>query len=354
MQPTGMKELIATAAEGKHLTEAQAEAAMALMMEGEATPAQIAALLTALRVKGETVQEIAGFARAMRARAQTVPHCQPLVADTCGTGGDGSGTFNVSTCAAFVVAAAGVPVAKHGNRAASSLCGSADVLEAIGVEVELPPDAAARCIDEIGIGFIYAPVYHPSMRRVAPVRQEIGMRTVFNLLGPLTNPARPQAQVVGVFSPALVEPMAKVLGQLGVQRALVVHGLDGIDEVSIAGPTLIADCREGRVSTYTICPEDLGLCRAPRECLAGGPPEENARIVESVLKGEHGPRRDMVILNAAAALTAAGRAPTLRDAVPLAAEALDSGAAYEKLQRLRRLSTELAQQVRTAQGGRDA
>jgi anthranilate phosphoribosyltransferase len=345
MDGMGMKQLIALVTEGRDLSRAQAEAAMSFIMDGQATPAQMAAFLVALRMKGETVEEILGFAGAMRDRAAAVSHRRRVVVDTCGTGGDGSGIFNVSTCAAFVVAGAGVAVAKHGNRAASSLCGSADVLEALGVEVALPPEGAARCIDEIGIGFLYAPVYHPCMKNVVPVRKEIGLRTVFNLLGPLTNPAGVQGQVVGVFSPVLTEPLARVLGHLGVRHALVVHGLDGIDEVSLSAPTLISEYLDGYVTTYRVCPEDLGLPRAPRDFLLGGSPEENARILESVLKGEPGPRRDVVVGNAAAALVAAGLARTLRDAVPLATQAIDSGMAYRKLQELRRLSAKLGQAV---------
>lgn len=343
MKQMDMKTLIALVADGKDLTEAEAEAAMSLIMDGQATHAQIAAFLAALRLKGETTEEMVGFASAMRARALAVPHNQPLVVDTCGTGGDGSRTFNVSTCAAFVAAGAGVAVAKHGNRAASSLCGSADVLEALGVHVNLPPEAVARCIDEIGIGFIYAPLYHPSMKNVAAVRREMGLRTVFNLLGPLTNPAAVQAQVVGVFSSTLTEPLARVLGRLGVRHAMVVHGLDGIDEISLSAPTLISEYFEGYVATYRVCPEDFGLPRASNETLAGGTPQDNARILEAVLKGEPGPWRNLVLLNSAAALVVAARARTLREAVSLAAMAIDSGKAYQKLEQLRKLSAQLAE-----------
>lgn len=333
-----MKALLAQVAEGKDLTEAQAETAMSLMMSGEATPAQMAAFLMALRIKGETVAEITGCARIMRARAQPVTHRQPLTVDTCGTGGDGANTFNISTTAAFVVAGAGVPVAKHGNRAASSTSGSADVLEALGVELQLTPEQVGRSIDEVGIGFMFAPALHTSMKHVAPVRREIGMRTIFNLLGPLTNPANAQAQVMGVFHPNLTEPLARVLGNLGCRHALVVHGLDGVDEVSISAPTVVSEMADGYVQTYRITPEDLGIRRAPREYIRGGTPAENAKITEAILGGEAGPRRDVVLLNAAAALLAAERVKSLQEGVLLAAVSIDSGAALRTLRRLREYS----------------
>lgn len=343
-----MKTLIAQVAEGKDLTEAQAEAAMQLMMSGEASPAQVAAFLVGLRVKGETVEEITGAARVMREKATRVPHRQPRVVDTCGTGGDRSGTFNISTTAAFVVAGAGVPVAKHGNRAASSQTGSADVLEAVGVNLDLSPEDVGRCIDEIGIGFLYAPMLHTAMKHVGPVRREIGLRTMFNILGPLTNPAGATAQVMGVMAPQLTEPLARVLGRLGAEHALVVHGLDGLDELSISGPSLVSEYQEGYVTTYRVTPEDVGLERAPREYIRGGSPQENARITEAVLRGEPGPRRDVVLLNAGAALLAAGKVRLLRDGVALAAESIDSGRALAALENLRRLSAELARKAQTA------
>jgi anthranilate phosphoribosyltransferase len=340
-----MKELIAHVADGKDLSEAQAAVAMGLMMAGEATQAQAAALLMALRIKGETVEEITGFARVMRDRATHVQHHRPLVVDTCGTGGDGAHTFNISTTAAFVVAGAGVPVAKHGNRAASSQTGSADVLEALGVNLNLTPEAVGQCIDEIGIGFMFAPLLHSAMKHVAPVRKEIGLRTAFNLLGPLTNPAGAGAQVLGVYAARLTEPLARVLGNLGVQHALVVHGLDGIDELSISGPSLVSEVQEGLVTTYRVAPEDLGLRRAPREYIRGGNAAENAQITELILKGETGPRRDVVILNAGAALLAADQVRTLKEGVALAAETLDSGRAIAKLEALRALSHQLVKAV---------
>jgi anthranilate phosphoribosyltransferase len=346
-----MKALIARVAEGHDLTEAEAEAAMTLIMSGEATPAQVAAFLTGLRIKGETVAEITGCARVMRSRAIPIPHRQPLVVDTCGTGGDRAGTFNISTTAAFVVAGAGVPVAKHGNRAASSLTGSADVLEALGIRLDLTPEQVGQCIDAVGIGFLFAPALHTSMKHVAPVRREIGMRTIFNVLGPLTNPAGAAAQVMGVFHPNLTEPLARVLGNLGVHHALVVHGLDGVDEISISGPTVISEMEDGLVHTYRIVPEDVGISRAPREYIRGGTPAENARITEAVLSGEPGPRRDVVLLNAAAALLAAGAVRSLKEGVAAAEAAIDTGAARQKLQALRELTAALAEsRHRAAQG----
>jgi anthranilate phosphoribosyltransferase len=338
-----MRTLLSLVAEGKDLTEAQAETAMTLIMNGDATPAQVAAFLMALRIKGETVAEITGSARIMRDRATRVVHNQPMAVDTCGTGGDQSNTFNISTTAAFVVAGAGVPVAKHGNRAATSLTGSADVLEALGVNLGLSAEQVGRCIDEVGIGFLYAPALHTSMKHVAPVRREMGMRTIFNLLGPLTNPAGAQAQVMGVFHPNLTEPLARVLGNLGVKHALVVHGLDGVDEISITAPTVISEMQDGYVQTYRVAPEDLGLSRAPREFIRGGTKEENARITEAILAGETGPRRDVVLLNAAAAFLAADRVRSLKDGILLAEETLDSGAARRALEGIRALSHQLAE-----------
>lgn len=337
-----LKALIGLVAEGQDLTEAQAETAMSLMMNGEATPAQMAAFLMALRIKGETIAEITGCARVMRDRASRVTHNQPVAVDTCGTGGDKSNTFNISTTAAFVVAGAGVAVAKHGNRAASSLTGSADLLEALNVNLTLTAEQVGQCIDEVGIGFMFAPALHSSMKHVAPVRKEIGMRTIFNLLGPLTNPAHAQAQVMGVFSPNLTEPLARVLGNLGCQHALVVHGVDGVDEISISGPTVISELMDGFVHTYRVIPEDLGIDRAPREYIRGGTKDENARITEAILAGETGPRRDVVLLNASAALLAAGRVKSLQEGVTVAAESIDSGAAREKLAALRHLAERLA------------
>ena len=329
-----IQEAIRKAVEGVHLTEDEAAAAMEAIMEGEATPAQIAAFITALRIKGETVDEIAGCARVMREKAAKItPRRTPLV-DTCGTGGDGANTFNISTAAAFVAAAAGVPVAKHGNRSVSSRCGSADVLEALGVRIDLTPDAVRECIDQVGIGFLFAPLFHSSMRHAVGPRKEIGIRSVFNVLGPLTNPASAQVQVVGVYDAALTEPLARVLGRLSVREAYVVHGQPRLDEISISGETQVSHLKDGEVHTFRIRPEDAGLKTWPAETIAGGDAQHNAAIIRSVLKGKEGPQRDVVLLNAAAALLVAGLAKDLMDGVARAAESIDRGRAYEKLEAL--------------------
>jgi anthranilate phosphoribosyltransferase len=332
-----IREAIRAVADRQTLTEAQAWAAMGEIMDGEATPAQIAAFVTALRMRGETVEEIAGFARAMRERAlRVVPRVDSLI-DVVGTGGDRVSTFNVSTTAAFVVAAAGGYVAKHGNRAASRQSGSADVLEALGVNIRVAPEVVQRCIEDIGIGFLFAPVYHAAMKHAAGPRTEIGIRTVFNILGPLANPASASSLLVGTYDPALVRVMAEVLGELGVRRALVVHG-DGMDELSTLGPTQVAELRDGTVSTYAVEPEALGVRPPSTEAIAGGTPQQNAEVTLAVLRGEPGPARDLVVLNAGAALVAAELAGDLREGMALAARALDSGAAYEKLEALRVLT----------------
>lgn len=319
----------------RDLTEQEAWAAMGQVMDGEATPAQIAALVTALRMKRETVQEIAGFARAMRERAQRItPNADALI-DVVGTGGDRLSTFNISTTSAFVVAAAGGYVAKHGNRAVSRLSGAADVLEALGVQIQVPPDVVRRAIEDIGIGFMFAPMYHTAMKHAAGPRKEIGIRTVFNVLGPLTNPANAHYLVVGTYDPRLTEIMAQVLGEMGARRALVVHGLDGVDEVSTVGATRISELRNGGVRTYTITPDELGLQTAAPEAIAGGRPEDNAAIATAVLQGERGPRRDIVLANAGAALVVAEQASDWKGGIELARRAIDSGAAYEKLEALR-------------------
>src|SRR5579884_1590189 len=305
---------IAKVTDGGSLTSEEATAVMTEIMDGEATPAQFAALVTALHLKGETVDEITAFATVMRSKAQPLRISADLV-DTCGTGGDHSGTFNVSTAAALVVAGAGQPVAKHGNRAASSKCGSADVLAALGVKIDLTAAQVEDCIAEAGIAFMFAPVFHPSMKFAAAPRREIAIRTVFNILGPLTNPARPRYQVLGVSDPRLTENMARALSRLGVSHALVVHGAGGMDELSLHGPSDICELRV----------EDVGLAPAPLQDVLGGDATENARLLESVLDGHDGPRRDIVLLNAGAALYAAGKAETIRDGVALAAEAVDSG-----------------------------
>lgn len=326
------------------LSRVEAEAAMEEILCGRATDAQIAGLLTALRMKGETVDELVGFATAMRRHAAPVfPGKPPLaieaLVDTCGTGGDGAGSFNVSTVAAFVIAGAGVHVAKHGNRSISSRCGSADVLEHLGVRIDLPPERVGRSIEEIGIGFLFAPAVHTATRHAMTARRELRLRTAFNLLGPLTNPAGASAQVVGVCDAKLTELMARALGELGVRRAFVVHGAGGLDEISISGVTYVAELRGGTVRSYTLRPEDFGLRRAPLEAIRGGDAAQNAKIVHRVLGRsltyrEHGPHREIVLANAAAALVAAGRATDFADGVKLAKRSIDSGAAREKLEAL--------------------
>ncbi len=335
-----IREAIVKLAAGGSLDQSEASAAMESIMDGEATPAQIAAFITALRFKGETSDEIAGLARVMRLRAIHV-HTPFAVVDTCGTGGDESGSFNVSTTAAFVVAGTGTRVAKHGNRAMSSRAGSADVLESLGVRLDIGPEGVARCIDEVGIGFMFAQSFHPAMRHAGPVRREIGIRTVFNILGPLTNPARARHQVVGVADPAQVTKMAAALLALGTRHALVVHGEPGIDELSISGPTRIAEVVGGTIKEYRVEPAALGLDVAPRAAIAGGDADENAKMLRRVLEGERGPRRDVVLLNAAAALVAADVADSLATGVATAAESIDTGAARAKLEGLVRLTQEL-------------
>ncbi|HOS42437.1 MAG TPA: anthranilate phosphoribosyltransferase [Armatimonadota bacterium] len=327
---------------GEALTTDAAAAAMTTIMEGEATPAQVAALLTALRMKGETVEEIAGFARVMREKSvRLLPTRAPLV-DTCGTGGDTLKTFNISTAAAFVAAGAGVGVAKHGNRSVTSKSGSADVLEELGVTLAIPPAAVETCIDRLGVGFLFAPNFHPAMKHAAPVRREIGIRTVFNILGPLTNPAGAPHQVVGVYDAALTEPLAQVLGLLGARRAFVVHGLLGLDEWSTAGATQVSELRDGAVTTRVYTPADVGLADADPADLLGGTPAENAELIWALLRGQGGPQRDIILLNAAAALVAAGAAADIPDGLQQAAVAIDGGAALAKLQALRELTRELA------------
>ena len=328
-------DLIRKVADGKDLTAEEAHAAMTEIMEGQASPVQIASFLTAMRMKGETVEEITEFARVMREHVVKVNAQRRPLVDTCGTGGDALKTFNVSTAAAFVAAGAGVAVAKHGNRSVTSKCGSADVLEALGVKVQQTPEEVARCIDEIGIGFMFAPAFHPAMKHAAPVRRELGMRTVFNMLGPLTNPAGAEAQVLGVYSSELTEVHAGVLQRLGCSRALVVHGEGGLDELSTIGQTRVTEVRDGKTSTYAVTPEDLGLKRASLEQIAGGTVEENARLLGDVLAGKAGPARDIVLLNAGAAIVAGGRAGDLRSGVQAAARAIDSGAALDKLEAMR-------------------
>jgi anthranilate phosphoribosyltransferase len=320
--------------DGRDLSREDARAVMGQVMAGEATPAQIAGFLVALRAKGETADEIAGCAEAMRAHVLVVRPERDDLVDTAGTGGDGARTFNISTAAALVAAAAGAAVAKHGNRAVSSASGSADVLEALGFQLELPPERIARSIDELGFGFLFAPAHHPAMRHAGPVRRELATRTVFNVLGPLTNPAGARSQVVGVYSPELVRTIADVLASLGARRAFVVHGAHGIDELSPAGPNLVCEVVDGRVVERTIDPLELGVPRCSPGELAGGSPDENAATIRDVFAGADGGRRSAILLNAAGAVAAGGLARDLREGLELAREALDSGAAGERLERL--------------------
>lgn len=336
--PVKISGLIDRVVRGHHLTPEEAEGAMDLIMSGRATGAQVGSFLTALRMKGETVEEITGCTRVMRAKVTPVVVNCPVVVDTCGTGGDGAGTFNISTAAAFVVAGAGLPVAKHGNRSVSSRCGSADVLEALGINLELPAGKVAACIQEVGIGFLFAPRLHLAMKHAISPRREIGIRTIFNLLGPLTNPARSRRQVLGVYDPGLTEVLARVLGELGSQEAMVVHGLDGLDEISICRETRVSHLKGGRVETYTLHPGDLGFQLAPPASIRGGDVETNGEILLRVLQGERGPRRDVVVLNAAAALLVGGLAENLPGGVQLARHSLDSGQAYRKLEGLQEFS----------------
>jgi anthranilate phosphoribosyltransferase len=327
-----LKPLLAHVAAGRSLSEAQAEAAFDIIMSGNATASQIGAFLMALRVRGETVEEIAGAARIMRAKAVAVD-APPGTIDTCGTGGDSSGSFNISTASALVVAGCGVPVAKHGNRALSSKSGSADVLRALGVDIDADFAIVRRCLWEIGIGFLMAPRHHSATRHVAPARVELGTRTIFNLLGPLSSPAKAPRQLVGVFAPEWVRPMAEVLGRLGLERAWVVHG-SGLDELTTAGVTTVAALDKGKVETFELVAEDVGLPSARLEELRGGEPQHNARLMRDLLAGAGGPLRDIVLLNSGAALVIAGRASELGEAVELAARALDSGAARQVLDAL--------------------
>src|SRR5437773_12117713 len=333
------QELIEKLTRLEDLTTDEASAAMAEVMEGRAAPAHIAGLLIGLAMKGERPVEIVGLARAMRAHAVRLSRRYDDVCDTCGTGGDRVGTFNISSCAALVVAAAGVRVAKHGNRSASSKAGGADVYEALGVRVSAPPAVVERCLADAGIGFFFAPTFHPSMRHAAPVRRELGVRTAFNLLGPLTNPAAATRQLVGVPRPELTELLARALMLLGAKRAWVVHGADGIDEMTTTGYTKISECRDGAVNTFYLHPADVGLAKAPAGSLQGGDASGNARIIEHVLNADPGPARDVVLLNAGAALLIAGAAASVQDGIAAAARAIDCGEAKRTLERLVSIST---------------
>ena len=335
-----IREAIEAAVAGQSLSSSQAAEAMNEIMTDEATPAQFGAFVTAMRLKGETPEEIAGMAQVMREKSLHV-EVDGLVVDTCGTGGDASSSFNISTTSGFVVAGAGVMVAKHGNRAMSSTCGSADVLEAMGVKIDLSPEGVLRCLEEVGFGFMFAQRYHPSMRFAAGPRREIGIRTVFNILGPLTNPAGARAHLIGVADPAYGKKMARVLDTLGSTHALVVHGNDGLDEISLGDETQVWEMKDGTVSSYTLTPEDLGFGRSGREALSAGSVEESTRMLRSVLEGTPGPARDVVLMNAGAALIAADRVSTLNEGIEMAAESIDSGRALETLDALERLSNEL-------------
>ena len=337
-----LRETLKKAAAGEALSAGEAERALEEIMEGAANPAVTAALLTALRVRGESVGEIVGFARAMRRFAQKVEAPEGVV-DTCGTGGDAKGTINISTAAAFVARGAGVIIAKHGNRAATSQAGSADVLEALGAEIGLEPREVGRCIEEVGIGFMFARSHHPAMRHVVPVRAELPFRTVFNLLGPLTNPAGAERQLVGVFDGDYVRPVAEALRDLGAEKALVVHGADGLDEITVTGPTLVAEVSDGSITEYKISPEQFGFSRHDPGGLLGGDAHLNARVLKDVLSGEEeGAARDVILLNAGAAVYVSGRAKTLEEGVRLAGESIESGAATEALESFVRATRRLA------------
>jgi len=327
------KALIAKVATGANLSRAEAASAFDRMMSGEATPSQMGGLLMALRVRGETVDEITGAVTTMRAKMLSVK-APPDAVDIVGTGGDASGSYNISTCAAFIVAGAGVPIAKHGNRALSSKSGAADVLQALGVNIDLNAEQVGLCIRDSGIGFMFAPAHHPAMKNVGPTRVELGTRTIFNLLGPLSNPAGVKRQMVGTFSRHWIEPMVQVLNNLGSERVWAVHGSDGLDEITTSGPTSVAELKDGKVRTFEIAPEDAGLRRAKPEALRGGDASHNAAALLDVLKGKPGPFRDVAILNAAATLIVAGKAGDLKEAAALAAKAIDSGEAEGRLDRL--------------------
>lgn len=327
------KSLIAKVATGASLTRAEAATAFDRMMSGEATPSQMGGLLMALRVRGETVDEITGAVTTMRAKMLGVK-APPDAIDVVGTGGDASGSYNISTCAAFIVAGAGVPVAKHGNRALSSRSGAADVLGALGVKIDQTPEQVSRCIAEAGIGFMFAPVHHPAMKNVGPTRVELGTRTIFNLLGPLSNPASVKRQMIGTFSKHWIEPMAQVLNNLGSECVWVVHGSDGLDEITTSGPTSVAELKDGKVRTFEVTPEDAGLARVKPDALKGGDATENAKALLDVLKGKKNAFREVAVLNAAAALIVAGKAGDLKEGARLSAKSIDSGEAEGRLDRL--------------------
>ena len=338
-----IREAIEKLVSNNSLTMQEASTVMREIMEGEATPAQLGAFLAALRIKGETAQEMAGMASVMREKALKV-EVDGLVVDTCGTGGDGKGTFNISTAAAFVAAGAGVKVAKHGNRAASGTCGSADVLEALGVKIDLDADGVRQCIEEVGIGFMFAPAFHPAMRHAAPVRREIGIRTAFNILGPLTNPAGAQAQLLGVPDVGLGAKTAEVLKLLGSHHSMVVHGDDGLDELTLGARTHVWEVLDGAIDTYTISIEELGLPHVAIEDIQGGGPEDNALKLRQLFDGENGPVRDVVLLNSAAVMLVGGKAADLKGGIKLARSAIDSGEARKRVEHLAELSQRLGKE----------
>ena len=329
-----IKDALAKLADRINLSVQEAETVMSEIMDGTATPAQIAAYLMGLRLKGETVDEVVGSAKAMRSRASRISVGAPLVVDTCGTGGDGANTFNISTTAALVVAGAGITVAKHGNRSVSSRSGSADVLSALGVKIDLEPDRMADCIDEVGIGFLFAPHYHSAMKHCAGPRQEMGIRTTLNMLGPLTNPAGATHQVLGVYEAQKTEILGRVLLELGSQHCFVIHGMDGLDEITLSDRTKVSEGKGGVVSSYFIAPEEFEVPRVARKEFAGGSPEDNARITKEILQGRKGPKRDIVCVNAAPAMVVGQKAKSLKEGFRLAQQMIDSGAAAEKLDRL--------------------
>lgn len=333
-----IQEAIAKLIDGQNLTRVEMTGVMNQIMSGEATDAQIGAFLIALRIKGESVDEIVGAAAVMREKATPIQTKHRVIVDTCGTGGDHSGTFNISTTAAFVVAGAGLCVAKHGNRAATSQSGSADVLKALGVQVEASPEVISRCLDEVGIGFLFAVSLHGAMKYAIGPRREVGVRTIFNALGPLTNPAGAKRQVIGVYSAALTETLATVLGNLGSEHVFVVHGSDGLDEMTLTGPTRVSELKDGVVSSYDVSPGDFGLTKAQASDLQGGDADANAKMTLAILNGEKGPKRDIVLLNAAAAIVAGGKANDLAQGIQVAAAVVDSGKALEKLEGLKKVS----------------
>ena len=335
-----IRESIEALVSGRSLSMDEAAGTMREIMDGEATPGQLGAFLTALRLKGETAQEIAGMASVMREKSLRV-HVDGSLVDTAGTGGDGKGSFNISTAAAFVAAGAGLRVAKHGNRAASGSCGSADVLEALGVKIDLGPDGVERCIEETGIGFMFAPTFHPAMRHAGPIRREIGIRTVFNILGPLTNPARAQHQLLGVADAGLGEKMAEVLKLLGSRHSLVVHGEDGLDEFTLGGRNRVWEVRDGDVESYTVSPDELDMPSVPLDRIKGGTGEENARLMQRLFQGERGPMRDVLLLNSAAVLKVGGSANDLSSGIRLARDVIDGGEALRKVDALVELSQRL-------------